>query len=119
MKHSIRTHQLLRALRGQDDRAFARDQCITGASLLQVYLAVSVPEFIANETDISAKQRPYAALASNGDFEILHVPATAVFNEPTRSEAKPIIAAPTTPQATAAHQASDTWSSESYCRTRT
>ena len=59
VKHGIWTHQLLRALRGQDDRAFARDRCITGASL-QGYLAVSVPEFIANETDISAKQRPYA-----------------------------------------------------------
>lgn len=104
VQHGIWTYHLLRALRGQDDRAFARDRRITGNSL-HGYLAVSIPAFIANETDITAKQRPYAVLASSGDFEILHVPETAVFNEQPPSEAKSIIAVPDNTQITAAHQA--------------
>jgi hypothetical protein len=72
LKHGIWTHHLLRAFSGQDEAAFERDRCITGNSL-QTYLAVSIPAFIAKETDIKASQRPYAELAANGAFEILHV----------------------------------------------
>jgi hypothetical protein len=80
LQHGIWTYHLLRAFRGQDERAFERDRCITGNSL-QNYLSVSVPAFITKETDIQASQRPYAELAANGAFEILQVPEGTVLAE--------------------------------------
>ena len=73
VKHGIWTYHLLRGLRGEDERAFARERRITGNSL-QTYLAVSVPEFIRQQTDLKVEQRPYAELATHGDFEIINVP---------------------------------------------
>jgi hypothetical protein len=77
LQHGIWTYHLLRAFRGQDEAAFERDRRITGNSLHH-YLSVRVPAFIAKETDIQATQRPYAELAANGAFEILHVPEGTV-----------------------------------------
>ena len=53
LQHGIWTYHLVRTLRGQDAAAFERDRCITGNSL-HTYLAVRVPEFIMNETDLKA-----------------------------------------------------------------
>ena len=75
--HGIWTHHLLRAFRGQESTAFARDRCITGESLRD-YLAVSVPTFIREQTTIKDEQNPYAILAANGAFEILNVPESTL-----------------------------------------
>ncbi len=93
VNHGIWTYHLLRAFGGHDDQAFARDRCITGSSLRD-YLAVNVPKFLANETEITAKQRPYAELASNGDFEILIAAETAAIQEHSQAGAKSTISVP-------------------------
>ncbi len=101
--HGIWTHHLLRAFKGQEPTAFARDRIITGESLRD-YLAVSVPTFIREQTTIKDEQNPYAMLAANGAFEIIGVPeSTAEQNQP---ESKPpeLIPVPDTDKAAAARQ---------------
>lgn len=73
VKQGIWTYHLLQAFSGEDEAVFERDRRITGHSL-QNYLALRVPEFIAKKTEIKDHQRPYAVLAANGAFEILHLP---------------------------------------------
>ena len=73
VKQGIWTYHLLQAFSGEDAAVFERDRWITGNSL-QNYLALRVPEFIAKQTEIKDHQRPYAVLAANGAFEILHLP---------------------------------------------
>lgn len=77
VQHGIWTYQLLRALKGEDERAFEHDRYITGRSL-QNYLRVSVREFVAKNTSLTTIQQPYALCASNGEFEILNVPENSV-----------------------------------------
>jgi Caspase domain len=72
VQHGIWTYHLLRAFLGQEPTAFERDRCITGDSLHN-FLTLSVPSFIAKQTDIKEQQRPYAVLSSNGPIEILHI----------------------------------------------
>jgi uncharacterized caspase-like protein len=100
--HGIWTHHLLRAFRGQEKRAFARDRCITGESLRD-YLAVSVPAFIREQTTIKDEQNPYAVLAANGAFEILDVPESTPEEKP---DPNPPVPTPVldTAKAAAAHQ---------------
>jgi hypothetical protein len=104
LQHGIWTYHLLRAFRGQDGDAFERDRRITGHSL-HTYLAVSVPAFIKNETDIQASQRPYAELA-HGVFEILHVPEGAVpaDEQQPRNDAKTRAPVPDSAQIATAEQ---------------
>jgi hypothetical protein len=73
LQHGIWTYHLVSALRGEAADAIDRDRRITGESLRN-YLAVSVPRFIREKTTMKANQRPYAIIASNGAFEIFHVP---------------------------------------------
>jgi hypothetical protein len=97
--HGIWTHHLLRAFRGQEPKAFARDRRITGESLRD-YLAVCVPAFIREQTTIKDEQNPYAVLAANGAFEIVHVPDTAPEEKP---EPKPSVPALDPAKVAAAH----------------
>ncbi len=97
--HGIWTHHLLRAFGGQEPKAFARDRRITGESLRD-YLAVCVPAFIREQTTIKDEQNPYAVLAANGAFEIVHVPDTAPEEKP---EPKPSVPALDPAKVAAAH----------------
>jgi hypothetical protein len=78
LQHGIWTYHLVEALQGNAQAAFDRDRRITGDSLKN-YLAVTVPKFIREKTQLKAKQRPYAVMASNGAFEILHLPEKQPF----------------------------------------
>jgi uncharacterized caspase-like protein len=99
--HGIWTHHLLRAFRGHEPGAFARDRRITGESLRD-YLAISVPAFIREQTAIKDDQNPYAVLAATGAFEIVHVPDIAPEEKP---EPKVLVAAPDPATVAAAHSA--------------
>jgi hypothetical protein len=73
LKHGIWTYHLMKALRGEAEKAFLRDRWITGESLRN-YLAIAIPDFIRSKTNIRGEQRPYAILGSNGPFGIHQVP---------------------------------------------
>jgi hypothetical protein len=73
LKHGIWTFHLIKALRGEAEDAFHRERWITGDSLKN-YLAIAVPAFIRENTNIQGTQKPFAILGSNGVFGIHQVP---------------------------------------------
>jgi len=69
IEHGIWTYYLLKALKGEDERAILREKYVTDTSLRD-YLRKSIPEFITNNTEIRQSQTPYAKIASNSSFLI-------------------------------------------------
>lgn len=72
-RHGIWTYFLLRALKGEDDRALGPDRVLTDTTLRD-YLRLEVPRFLSNHTEIRGQQDPQAWSRSGATFLIRHVP---------------------------------------------
>jgi uncharacterized caspase-like protein len=69
LQHGIWTWHLVRALKGEIKDAITRDIYITSSSLRD-YLRQAIPEYITRNTEIKARQTPWAQIAASNTFEI-------------------------------------------------
>jgi hypothetical protein len=69
LKHGVWTHQLLRALRGEDSKALVKRKYLT-ASSLQDFWAVTVPIAVRAVRSDELKQTPVMYGSLTNDFEI-------------------------------------------------
>lgn len=73
IEHGIWTWHLIEALKGNFPDAVFKDVFITDTSL-QNFLRKAIPDYITNQTTITATQTPYSKVSSSNTFIIRQIP---------------------------------------------